>query len=55
MTLVIANWDEAERLRKTYGLDPEVTRDNLAKLAAAGAKRLESPEPWIEILDVGRP
>ncbi len=55
VTLVIANWDEAERLRKTYGLDPEVTRDNLAKLAAAGAKRLESPEPWIEILDVGRP
>ncbi len=55
VTLVIANWDEAERLRKTYGLDPEVTRENLRKLVAAGAKRLESPDPWIEILEVGAP
>ncbi|MEK7466679.1 MAG: hypothetical protein AAB074_04620 [Planctomycetota bacterium] len=52
ITLVIANWDEAERLKRTYGLDPEITRGNFERLVGAGAKRLESPDPIVEILEL---
>lgn len=52
---LIIRWDEVERLRSTYGLDPEITRENVARLVAAGARRAESPSPMLEILDLPRP
>ena len=52
ITLVIVNWDEADRLRRTYVPDREITRENIAALVAAGAKLVESPAPQVEILEV---
>jgi len=49
---VLVNWDEADRLKRTYGLDREITRENIAALVAAGAKRVESLAPQMEILEV---
>ena len=52
ITLVVVNWDEADRLRATYGLDPEIDRARVASLVRAGARPLESPSPLVEILEI---
>lgn len=39
ITALYVNWPEVDRLHGTYGLDPEISRDMLAALAAAGAVR----------------
>jgi hypothetical protein len=38
--VVVVNWDEAERLRSTYGLDPEISRANFERLERAGLRRI---------------
>ncbi len=37
ITLLHVNWLEVDRLRETYGLDPEISRENLRALTHAGA------------------
>ncbi|MBI2921860.1 MAG: hypothetical protein HYY18_12310 [Planctomycetes bacterium] len=53
ITLVVVDWNEAERLKATYGLDPEISRAHVAALVRAGAReRTEGAPPgmtWLEI------
>lgn len=40
VTVLYVDWQEVDRLRSTWGMDPEVNRENLAALERAGARIL---------------
>lgn len=52
VTHVVFSWSEIERLRKTYGFSPLVTREWLATLVDAGLTRIDEMKPQPAFLEV---
>ena len=57
-THVLVNWLEVDRLARTYGFAPEINRESLERLQAAGLRPVYSanlphvPGPYVEIFEI---
>jgi len=54
VTQIVANLEELQRLRETYGADPEVTPAALDALVRAGAREIPTELPGIRVIRVER-